>query len=166
MLSCKNVLTINGSLLESEIIKQINQWIDSYCELNEIEIRCRHGETIERLNTESDLIRLEIKKKEKVIMELYDDKSEGIISKERFVDLSSNYEKIISDLKENLIINGRKVESIRLNGINDNRRMKLIEKYTCVENLTRPMVEEFIDVVFIGEKINGQERAITIHWAF
>lgn len=44
------------------------------------------------------------------------------------------------------------------------RRKSLIEKYRCITDLTKPIVDEFIDTIYIGEINDNNEREITINW--
>ena len=163
---CANTSTMNGSKFETLIIEQINNWISDYCEHDEIRIQSEHEIKLTRLDFESKTLYTAIEKANKTINTLYEDKINKIISEERFIMLSDKYEDEIAVLRSKLKNIEQQSESIRGKGMNDEYRKKLIEKHTFITELTHPIADEFIDVVYIGEKIFGQEREITVHWKF
>jgi DNA invertase Pin-like site-specific DNA recombinase len=165
-LICPNTSIMTGRKLEEVIVEQINEWIRNYCEQDKISIRCERDSKLKRLKSEADSISSEIAKIDGIIGELYEDKLNGVVPKERFVTLSQKYEKKIAGLKERLTNIERERESIKQNELDNDYRQQLIEKYTHIETLTRPIVDEFIDIVCIGEKTETSEREVIIHWNF
>jgi DNA invertase Pin-like site-specific DNA recombinase len=163
---CPNTSVINGAQLEEAVTKQLNEWIKAYCEHDKIRIKSEHDSKLARLKSEADLVRAMLKKNDGIINELYEDKVNKVISQERFINLSHKYESEISQLKERLGNIERQSESIKQTGLDDEQRKQLIAKYTCIEKLTRVIADEFVDVVYIGEKKEGREREITVHWKF
>jgi DNA invertase Pin-like site-specific DNA recombinase len=165
-LTCPNVSVISGLHLENAIIEQTNEWIRNYCEQDKISIKCERDSKLVRLKTESDSICTEITKIDDIVNELYEDKLNGIVPKERYVNLSQKYEKKIMTLKERLTYIERQRDSIKQTELDSAHRKQLIEKYTCIDKLTRPIVDEFIDTVCIGEKTANHEREVIVHWNF
>ena len=163
-MNCSNTSIMHGLKLEELIVGQINNWIENFCERDKIQIQSEHEAKLERLKTETTSILTAIKSADELINELYVDKVNGIISKERFVNLNSKYEKEILKLKQKLKGIEQQSESIQQRGLDNKYKKQLIEKYTCIDKLTRPIVDEFIDIIYIGEKTEGQEREVTVHW--
>jgi len=165
-MNCSNISSITGLQLESVLIEQLNLWLKDYCEQDTIDIQSEHEIKITRLNVEADLIREAIAKVEAKTGGLYEDKLDGTITKEQFITFSRRYDKEIAELKQKLKSAELQAQAIRLLDSDSDYRQKLIEKYTCIDKLTRPVAEEFIDSVLIGEKSENEPREITVHWNF
>ena len=163
-MNCSNTSTMSGLQLEPVIIEQLNIWLRDYCEHDDIEIKSDYDVKLERFKTEMEAIRAArvkiLCKKEK----LYEDKLENVITKEEFVSFSCKCEKEITSLDNKLRNLDLQVESLHKTSLDTEYRKTLIEKYTHVDSLTRLLTEEFSDVVFIGEKIGGKAREVTVHW--
>lgn len=163
-MNCSNTATISGLQLESTIVFQLNKWIQNYCKQDEIEIQSEHELKIARFTTEAESIKSAIAKIAEKTGNLYEDKLDGVITKEQFISFSRKYEKETADLTAKLKLVERQLESVRQIEYDPGCREKLIEKYTCIDRLTRTIAEEFIDVVLIGEKTDDKPREITVHW--
>lgn len=94
-----------------------------------------------------------------IIRDLYEDKVNGTLSDERFRKLSQEYEQEQSALIERI----RKLQEIlskaKEQSDNVSRFMRLIRKYTEIEELTPEIVREFIEKVVVHErqKIAGKK---------
>lgn len=94
-----------------------------------------------------------------IIRNLYEDKVNGTLSDERFRKLSQEYEQEQSALIERI----RKLQEIlskaKEQSDNVSRFMRLIRKYTEIEELTPEIVREFIEKVVVHErqKIAGKK---------
>ena len=94
-----------------------------------------------------------------IIRDLYEDKVNGTLSDERFRKLSQEYEQEQSALIERI----RKLQEIlskaKEQSYNVSRFMRLIRKYTEIEELTPEIVREFIEKVVVHErqKIAGKK---------
>ncbi|MCL2638862.1 MAG: recombinase family protein [Oscillospiraceae bacterium] len=165
-MNCSNMSAISGLQLEGVIIEQLNVWLKNYCEQDNIEIQSDYDVKLQRFNTETEAIlaaRAKIlSKKEK----LYEDKLEDVITKEEFLSFSRKCEKEIASLNDKLRNLELQAESLHQASIDTEYRKKLIDKYTCIDELTRPIAEEFIEKVVIGEKVNLNQREVTVHWKF
>jgi DNA invertase Pin-like site-specific DNA recombinase len=171
--TCNNLSAISGLQLEAAIIEQLNDWLKDYCEKDDIEIQSEHDSKLARFKNEMEAIHTAkaklIAKKES----LYEDKLDGLITREQFISHSKKCEKEIADLDLRLKTLGFQTETLQEVGLDGEHRKNLIEMYTSITNLTRPIAEEFIDCVLIGEKpVPNEEgefkssREITIHWKF
>ena len=103
----------------------------------------------------------------KGLRELYLDKVRGLLSEGDYIELSHDFtaerdrlEQMIADAQRQL----NEIEERQAAG--DNRR-ELIEQYTHLTHLTRPIVETLIDYISVGRRIPGtKDVPIEIHWSF
>lgn len=101
------------------------------------------------------------------LRELYLDKVRGLLSEGDYIELSHDFtaerdrlEQMIADAQRQL----NEIEERQAAG--DNRR-ELIEQYTHLTHLTRPIVETLIDYISVGRRIPGtKDVPIEIHWSF
>jgi hypothetical protein len=165
-MDCRNKSLLHGSKFNALMIGRINELISNYCERDSIVIQSEHDCKLARLTADCESIRMEIAKSDSIIGDFYEDKHNGIISKERCVSLVQRHEIEISKLTERLKRIEQQTESVRESTVDEEHRRRLIDKYTSIDELTKQIVDEFIDMVYIGEKVEGQDREITVHWKF
>ena len=163
-MNCSNTASISGLQLESAIIEQINAWIRDYCKLDQIIIQSEHEIKIARFHSDVEMIQTAIAKINNKINSLYEDKIDGVITKEQYISFNRRYEKEIEELTDKQKNTELQIKSARQVSIDNEYREKLIQKYTHIDKLTRLVAEEFIDIVLIGEKSDGQNREITVKW--
>jgi DNA invertase Pin-like site-specific DNA recombinase len=162
---------ISVKLLESVVIKELNDLFLQYLDVDYIEQRVdlKDNREIKLEQLQKDLEAYEKKREEysNGIKTLYADKLKGIITEEDFVELSkdfqdnrNNLDKLIEEKRKALEkLNSRKTDLL-------SKRQK-IEKYTHLTNLTRDVVEELIDYISVGKKDSETgERQIEIYWNF
>lgn len=103
----------------------------------------------------------------KGLRELYLDKVRGLLSEGDYIELSHDFtaerdrlEQMIADAQRQL----NEIEERQAAG--DNRR-ELIEQYTHLTHLTRPIVETLIDYISSAAAFRAQRTVpIEIHWSF
>lgn len=163
---CGNITAMSGLQLEAAIVKQLNEWIEKHCKQDEIKIQSGHTAKLERIDRDLELVRADIQKANDKQVSLYEDKLDGIITKEQFVTFSQRYEEEILTLKakqKNLESQAANVTKL---STDFDYRDDLIKKYTSINKLTRTISDEFIETVYIGEKIADKDREIQVHWKF
>lgn len=163
-MNCTNKKCISGLQLEKTILSQLNDLIYSYCDTDSITIADTNEEHKQKLIQQSNRLENDKKRYENRLINLYTDKLDGIITAEQYESFKNGFEselqKINSDYTE--IRNSlKRYEEIQQS---DNRRKALIEKYRCITDLTKPIADEFIDTIYIGEINDNNEREITINW--
>lgn len=163
-MNCSNTSSISGLVLEKAIVAQINNLITNYCQRDEIQIKSEHESKLARIKLESEAIIASKSKIEDKMTSLYEDKLDGIITKEQFISFGRKYENEKAELESKLRKLETQAEAIRQMDSDNENRTRLIEKYTDIQKLTRPIAEEFIDVVLIGEKEGSSDRKVTVHW--
>ncbi len=165
-MNCPNVQGISGKQLEELLVKEINNLVEAYCKFDEIDINNKHTEKIKVLNNTIQQHQNKIKSIEDKSLHLYEDKLDGIITKEQYISFSKKYADETEKLLEKCKSIEQQIISIQ-NAVDDLQdRQSLFKHYSNITELTRTIVEEFIDTIEIGPKFNGKDRQIKINWAF
>lgn len=165
-MNCNNHSAINGDILERYIIDEINRLISKYCKMGEIDIsNYRKG------SLDAELTVLENYQGRKHAIEtrienLYEDKLDGLLTKEQYISFKSKYDNELTELEEMCRCIEEKIKRIEESNKEIFDKQKILKKYSKIDKLTREIAEEFIDVIYIGEKIEGKEREITVNWNF
>lgn len=107
-----------------------------------------------------------IKALEDKILKIYDDKLEGIISLEQYIAYSKKYNDDIDYLKAECKNLNNKIKQYEENRNIHSKQKEIIKKYTHPDRLTREIVDEFIDCIYIGRLDENGNRDITINWKF
>ena len=101
-----------------------------------------------------------IKALDKIIQSLYEDKVAGKLSEERYLKLSETYESEQAGLTEKVkalkaTLEKRKEQQNRIRDF-----MKLVERYSSIEELTPELIRSFVDRIIVHEKRkeNGHYR--------
>ena len=101
-----------------------------------------------------------IKALDKIIQSLYEDKVAGKLSEERYLKLSETYEGEQAGLTEKVkalkaTLEKRKEQQSRIRDF-----MKLVEKYSDIQELTPEIIRSFVDRIIVHEKRkeNGHYR--------
>lgn len=162
--NCANSKSISGIQLEAFLVQQINTHIRQFCYTNKLTLIDKHKEKIEALTKTLNLIKEQIDDKENKITKTYEDYLDGNISAEQHRIISKKFTDSIAELNgryENIREQIEHIESIKT--IEANKKA-VIDKYLYVDNLTREIVDDFIETVYIGEYEAGKDRKITINW--
>ncbi|MCL1867152.1 MAG: recombinase family protein [Oscillospiraceae bacterium] len=163
-MNCNNTVSVSGLRLESALVEQINAWIKDYCNFGEIEIKSEHEAKISRFRSDIQAIDASVQKIKDKLGSLYDDKLDGVITKEQYISYSRKYEREVADLTVKRKSIRLQIESLQETDLNCDYKKRLIEKYSNIDKLTRTVADEFIDCVLIGESIDGKEREVTVNW--
>ena len=158
-MSCPNVRSISGLLLEREILSQLNEFLDKFNNPDSIQIQDNTQEQIARYKLELNNVSRQIADKQSWAERLYEDKLDGIISNnqknaDEIVQLQQKQEMLETQIEQ--CENQKSPVDIK----------QIVEKYSHIEVLTKEVADEFIKVVYVGEYIEGQKREITIEWNF
>lgn len=165
-MNCPNKAGISGIKLETAILSQINQYIEQYCQMDDIQIHQRQESTLNVLKDTLQTYYAKIEGLETKLLKLYDDKLEGLISKEQYVLFSKKYTDEAAEFKQKC--DSLKIDIEKIEGCIDSKLGKkdLLKKYSHITKLTKNIVDEFIECVYVGEKDKNGNRDITIHWNF
>jgi CTP:molybdopterin cytidylyltransferase MocA len=95
-----------------------------------------------------------------IIGKLYEDHVFGKLTEDRFIKMSSDYEKEQEELKEKVEFLSEKLKIVKDQALNTDNFLKLVKKYTEIKKLDAEIIREFVDkiIVFKAEKINGKRQ--------
>ncbi len=164
-LNCPNIHHIKGRDLESIVLEELNKYIKILTNRDEIQIRDETEQNIQKCKKELDMLYRQLHEKGQKAERLYEDKLDGILSKEQFISFNQKNNDEISQIKNKIECTERQIKYYKSND-NTKHIDEILEKYTHIEKLTKPIADEFIKVVHIGEQIDKQDREITIEWNF
>lgn len=163
-MNCANTKSISGMQLEAFLVQQINTHIRQFCYTNKLTLLDKHQEKIDTLTGTINLYKEQITDKENKVTKMYEDYLDGTISAEQYKIISKKFTDSIAELNakcENIQEQIAHIESI--NSLEADKKA-IIDKYLYVDKLTREIVDDFIDTVYIGEYEAGKDRKITIDW--
>ena len=163
-MNCANTKSISGMQLEAFLIQQINTHIRQFCYTNKLTLLDKHQEKIDTLTGTINLYKEQIADKENKVTKMYEDYLDGTISAEQYKIISNKFTDTIAELNakcENIQGQIAHIESIKSEEAD---KKAIIDKYLYVDKLTREIVDDFIDTVYIGEYEAGKDRKITIDW--
>lgn len=163
-MNCANAKSISQLQLEAFLVKQINTQIRQFCNTNKLTLLDKHQEKIDTLTGTINLYKEQITDKENKVTKMYEDYLDGTISAEQYKIISNKFTDTIAELKakcENIQGQIAHIESIKAEEAD---KKAIINKYLYVDKLTREIVDDFIDTVYIGEYEAGKDRKITIDW--
>ena len=124
----------------------------------------------DRLNSKTAELEKLIKKK----IQLYDDMSEGIISKEDYRELSEHFTEKQKLLKQEIQSLERDLDleqtTVELRKKKENAMKSMVrqraETYLKCEELTVDMLQTFVDYIEVRDGEKRGEKALKIHWNF
>lgn len=168
--ACKGAFLSVG-FLESTVMSRLNAFLADYFDADFLK---GHVDTLDASEALPAALRMEItsceKKREEYsrgIRELYLDKANGRITSDDFKEMSRNFLENRNRLDE--LIAGKRESLAGLKACHDREsdRGQRIESFASVTELTRIMVEELIDCVYVGHRDpETGERRIEICWSF
>ncbi len=163
-MNCSNTSTISGMQLEKAILEEINSLISRYCQIDKIEIIDTQYEKIQSYRAMLKSYEEQVEKNKKKLVHLYEDKLDGIITKEQYVILSDKYNDEQMLLHEKLkSIEGQLVD-IEKNQNNIIHKREFPRKYLHLEKLTRNIVEEFVEQIYVGMVQDDMVREVRVEW--
>ena len=113
---------------------------------------------MKRKRREVEQARKRIAELDRIFKRIYEDNINGIISHERFLKLSEEYETEQQELTEKVKIEQQEVDTYDQNKMDFDSFAAIIRKYVGITKLTPTIVNEFVKkiVVHAPEKINGK----------
>ena len=168
---CTNNSSIRYDEMENIILNEINKVIDKYYDLVFLEkeilkmYKNKFIKRLELLEREKSGILENLTRTNNYLQCLYEDRVNNIINLDQFRELCDKY------------TNDKKVGNDRINDIDkeilyykemhDDEDKKILYKYIKIDKLSRVVVEEFIDKIYVGylDK-NLNSRDIQIKWNF
>ena len=109
-----------------------------------------------------------------IFKRLYEDSVSGRITDERFAELSADYEREQTELKERIAALQAEQDKAQENAANAEKFLSVVRKYTSFEELTPTLLREFVEKIVVHEAValdgkkRGKQRtqAIEIYYSF
>ncbi len=154
--------------LESIVFQEWKKLVTTYLDKGEVAkgiVRSSVEDQIKSCNKEIAQIKKHIEKTEKALKNLYYDKSDGTITKEEYLKFKEEFqEELLNFNKESLqLMDNIKELETKKRAMKSN--LELISEYADCPQLSREIVQNFIDYIEIGRRdgVSG-EVPINIHW--
>ena len=170
--NCYNKESVRCEIIENYVLDEINKQIHLYYNLDELQknyllYNPTYKLILDRkkaLDDEKIILEEKIVTKNNDYKSLYEDKLKGIISKEEFLLFKDENIKIKEEYQKRIKIIEKELDSIKIKEKHFQVDIDLLKKYKCISKLTKEIVDEFVDKVYIG-KLNSKtkKREIDIH---
>lgn len=150
--------------LEKAVIGAIQTMVDTAIELDDVldkinEKADNRGESIAKRSMEKLIAEREQIKA--MMLDLYPDWKSGAITKEEYLSLKENMSEKVNKLDSKISGFEKKLESDNQNQIAENDFISSLKKYGKIDKLTRPILTELVDSIFVHTGGN-----ITINFKF
>ncbi|MCL1924263.1 MAG: recombinase family protein [Defluviitaleaceae bacterium] len=171
--ACENNSSIRLDYLEKVILDEINIIIKKYSDLSKLKYTLELTDNTTKiaderklsLEKEREQIKKNIEDKKNLYKPMYEDKLKGIITEEEFISLRETFHDELKSLEKRILSIEKELEK-EISKTRENASiLELIKKYENINELSRVVVDEFIEKIYIGIK-NKQtkERYIYIEW--
>jgi len=168
---CANT-SIQYQYLLDAVLESFKQKVKEYLDETELS-NCLKNKTsntlydnkITALKKETAVIESNLNKKKGYFKKLYEDRSEGILSDEEYMMLKEDYDIEIKQLQSRLAMIDEELVIVNSKKEKDMNAEALIRKYKDIKELSREVVEEFIEKIYIHPSNHEtNSRNIAIEW--
>lgn len=165
---CINGATVSYHLVYEKVYEEIKKIIKAYVSEDDISNLIIEKDVI---NEKIESIQISISNLERQISDvnialenLYIDKVKSVISESQFIKLSQSFNK-----RQEELTNQKKSQIDEMKGLNQkvnsvNEKKKVIEKYVNISKLTKEIIDEFIECIYIKNTGARGVKEITISW--
>lgn len=147
--------SIRLDLLEKTVLAFLNKYIriavDFDKTIEKMNAQARKSDRTKRLNSELELKKKELSKTQNILLDLYPDYKDGVLGKDQYLALKEQYDRKIELISSEMA--RIKEEIINCdNGIcGNNEFIETFRKYRGLKELSRDVVVELIENIFIHE---------------
>lgn len=147
--------SIRLDLLEKTVLAFLNKYIriavDFDKTIEKMNAQARKSDRAKRLNSELELKKKELSKTQNILLDLYPDYKDGVLGKDQYLALKEQYDRKIELISSE--IERIKEEIINCdNGIcGNNEFLETFRKYRGLKELSRDVIVELIENIFIHE---------------
>lgn len=169
---CNNKRSIRYDLLENTILKEINNKIKEYYNIDLLKVEYEKQKVKNQINNKLDNLITEqkniinlISKKQLYYQKLFEDRVDGIIEEEEFITFRNNYLTELNELKEQENIIKENIKELKEQQETKKNNIDVLKKCKKIKQLNRIIIEEFIRTVLIGKvDLKDKTREIQIEW--
>ena len=131
----------------------VQQHEDKFIEMVRNNSNIKQGETIKTHTRKIAKNEKRIAELDKLFSSLYEDKVQGVLSAERFTQMSQNFEQEQITLREENKILQAEMDAFNEEKANADNFVNLVRRYTRFKELTPAMINEFIERVDVHESV-------------
>ena len=149
---CNNTRSVRVDALDNIICESINNRIEKYKDLS----------VMNKINIEK-----KIAQKDNIYQGMYEDLKTGIIDYDEYKLFKENFKIEKSNLSQRLEVINKQLDEYDQAEDNFEEVGKLYEKYTSIKEVTREILNEFVERIYIGDyNKETDNRDITIKWRY
>lgn len=166
---CDNHKRIRLDMLEKTIIDKINETISQYVNQDELSenivIINRLDKKLESLKNQRFNIEKSLETTRKNLLNLLKSYNDGVVIREIYEQAQNDYMEQQNATRTKLKNIDVEINDVQTKIENQEDKEEILKKYTHIDKLTIPIVQEFIDSIFISEVTKDGQRNITINMA-
>jgi len=117
----------------------------------------KQGETTKTYSRQIAKNERRIAELDKLFTNVYEDKVKGVLSAERFAQMSSGYEKEQNELRKKNEELRAEIDAFNADGERANNFIALVQKYTRIDELTTIIINEFVDKIVVHESVWSEQ---------
>jgi hypothetical protein len=154
------------SVVIRELILDTIKDVSEYAKSNEAEFieKLREASTVKQADTakshKKQLIKYEkrIAELDMLFRRVYEDNAIGKLSDERYEQMSGDYEREQAEIKAQTAAIKAELQSFEQDSMNAENFLELVRRYTVFDELTTPMLHEFVNKVIVhkADKSSGE----------
>lgn len=145
---------IRSDVLEEAVLTTLNQYIRLAVDFKSLAERISAANRADggavRLQNQIKAKENEVADYNRVLLDLYPDFKSGLITKEQYIALKERYENSIARAKKNIEDLQKQIAEYE-GGLENNRFLNTFLKYHSFEKLTRVILLELVEVIYIHE---------------
>jgi len=165
---CLNTSSVKLDYLENIVLTEINNLLENFYnpKLIKIDKRSNLDDKKIGLETEKQELLATKSKKESYMVKIYEDRLEGIITEEQFKMYNSKFSQELESVNYRLETINNELKALgEKDNVNKNFE-KVLKKYKKISELSREVVDEFIEAIYVGKADENGQRVIDIQWKF
>ena len=169
---CDNIESVGLEEFKTYILEKIKDKISEYYDFSKVSkeyylqnVYSNIDNDIESLEKEKQKVSIDIKNKNDILVQLYNDKATGLLSASEFGLIKNNNSVEIEKLNTKLAEIDNKILTLKADKKKQDDSIKLFEKYKDIKELNRVILDAFITKIEIG-KVDPEtsQRPINIEW--
>ena len=131
----------------------VRDYEDEFVKMLRENATIKQCETIKSHNKQINKCNRRITELDKLFGSLYEDKVKGVLTEERFIQMSKSYEEEQAEQKAKLELLQNEINDYQQANDNISHFIKLVKRHTHFEELTTPLLNEFVDKVIVHEAV-------------
>jgi len=135
----------------------VRQYEERFIQMVRENSSLRQGETLKTYGKKIAKNERRIVELDKLFSSLYEDKVKGVITEERFAQMSGGFEKEQTMLREENAAMQSEIDAFNEDNQKADKFVSLVRKYTRFEELTTPMINEFVEKVVVHEAVWSEQ---------